>query len=68
MMAMRPSSCYINSLPFKTRGGTSMFPIPVVNVMLMRRQNETARRVSVGWVYLTSWIKACPEFKVGYLE
>lgn len=55
-------------LTFQDQEGTSMFPIPAVDVMLIRRQNKIARRVSVRWVYLTSWTKACPEFKIVYLE
>ncbi|KAK3295869.1 heterokaryon incompatibility protein-domain-containing protein [Chaetomium fimeti] len=51
------------------RAGGCLFPLPVVNVMLVERTGENrARRVSVGWVYLTSWLSARPEFKMICLE
>ncbi|KAE8440938.1 hypothetical protein EG329_006177 [Mollisiaceae sp. DMI_Dod_QoI] len=53
---------------FQDSEGTYLFPLPVVNVMLIRRREGLARRVSVGWVYLTAWTRACPEFKSIHLE
>jgi hypothetical protein len=51
------------------REGECLFPLPVVNVMLIERTGgDRARRVSVGWVYLTSWVSARPEFRMIYLE
>jgi hypothetical protein len=51
------------------REGECLFPLPVVNVMLIERTGgNRARRVSVGWVYLTSWVSARPEFRMIYLE
>jgi hypothetical protein len=49
--------------------GERLFPLPVVNVMLIKRIGENhARRAGVGWIYLTSWVSAGPEFKMIYLE
>ncbi|KAK0610293.1 hypothetical protein DIS24_g12083 [Lasiodiplodia hormozganensis] len=42
--------------------GRPLLPPPVVNVMLIRRDNGIATRVGLGWVLLTQWTRLRPKF------
>jgi len=51
--------------------GKPLFPLPIVNVMMVERTPENplvARRISVGWIYLTSWAKSQPSFGMVWLQ
>ena len=52
----------LKKLTYLDDEGTPLVPIPVVNVMLIRRTGWTARRVSIGYIYLTRWVQAKPQF------
>ncbi|KAK3324946.1 heterokaryon incompatibility protein-domain-containing protein [Apodospora peruviana] len=56
-------------LTFRDGAGKLLYPLPVVNVMMVERTGEkSVRRISVGWIYLTSWIRAEPKFGTVFLE
>ncbi|KAK3357797.1 heterokaryon incompatibility protein-domain-containing protein [Lasiosphaeria hispida] len=56
-------------LTFRDGAGKLLHPLPVVNVMMVERTGEkSVRRISVGWIYLTSWIRAEPKFRTVFLE
>ncbi|KAF9892979.1 hypothetical protein FE257_000571 [Aspergillus nanangensis] len=59
----------LQDLTYFDHEGTPLLPLPVVNVMLVRRDDSTmeAHRLSVGWIYMTQWTKANPTFQTVYL-
>ncbi|KAJ5953483.1 heterokaryon incompatibility [Penicillium verhagenii] len=60
----------LRDLTYLDARGVPILPIPVVNVMLIQRARFglTARRVSIGWIYLKVWAKARAEFHDVFLE
>ncbi|KAM7216087.1 Heterokaryon incompatibility protein (HET) domain containing protein [Rhypophila decipiens] len=59
----------LQKLTFRDGAGKLLYPLPVVNVMMVERTGENSvRRISVGWIYLTSWIRAEPKFITVFLE
>jgi hypothetical protein len=54
----------LEHLTLKDSEGALLFPVPVLNVMLVKSIEGVARRVSVGWIYLTSWIEERRDFRV----
>ncbi|KAK4215757.1 heterokaryon incompatibility protein-domain-containing protein [Rhypophila decipiens] len=59
----------LQKLTFRDGAGKLLCPLPVVNVMMVERTGENSvRRISVGWIYLTSWIRAEPKFVTVFLE
>ncbi|KAM7203223.1 hypothetical protein V8F33_002214 [Rhypophila sp. PSN 637] len=59
----------LQKLTFRDSEGEFLFPIPVVNVMMVERTGENSvRRISVGWIYLTFWIRAERKFVTVFLE
>ena len=64
-----PSLDELRKLTFLDENGDCLFPIPVINVMMVvRESNGFARRASVGWIYLRSWVQAKPVFETIYLK
>lgn len=64
-----PSLEELQKLTFWDKQGDCLFPIPAVNVMMiMRNSDGFSRRVSVGWIYLKSWLQAKPKFETIYLK
>ncbi|KAK0623967.1 heterokaryon incompatibility protein-domain-containing protein [Immersiella caudata] len=63
------SSPSVKGLTFWDRNGDYLFPLPVVNVMMIQRVGEMlAKRITIGWIYLTSWSKAERQFNTVYLQ
>jgi len=59
----------LQKLTFRDGAGKLLHPLPVVNVMMVEQiGGKSVRRVSVGWIYLTSWIRAEPKFRTVFLE
>ncbi|KAJ5927936.1 heterokaryon incompatibility [Penicillium verhagenii] len=60
----------LRDLTYLDARGVPILPIPVVNVMLIRRARFglTAQRMSIGWIYLKVWAKARAEFRDVFLE
>jgi len=60
---------HIEGRTFWDGDGGFLFPLPVVNVMMIERVGENlAKRITVGWIYLTSWSKAKRQFRTVYLQ
>ena len=57
-----------SDLTYYDKDGTALIPLPVVNIMLVRWNGPLAHRMSIGWIYLTKWTKAQPQFKLILLE
>ncbi|OJD36695.1 heterokaryon incompatibility [Diplodia corticola] len=55
-------------LTFYDRDGKSPANVPTVNVMLVGRRGEVAYRISTGWICLSKWVKARPQFQDVMLE
>lgn len=47
--------------------GSALSFLPIVHVMLAEWDGPVARRISIGWVFLTRWVKSNPQFKTVYL-
>ncbi|KAJ6010450.1 heterokaryon incompatibility [Penicillium sp. IBT 35674x] len=58
----------LRELAYLDKKGTPLLPIPVVNVMLIRRTGSSARRVGIAWIYLKKWVKARPQFGDVFLQ
>ena len=59
----------VHRLTFWDGEGGFLFPLPIVNVMLIERAGEKlAKRITVGWIYLKSWSKAQCRFETVYLQ
>jgi len=51
-------------LTFRDSTGEFSHPLPVVNVMMVERTGEkTVRWINIGWMYLTSWVRAESKFR-----
>lgn len=47
--------------------GSALRFIPIVHVMLAEWDGPVARRISIGWIFLTRWVKSNPQLKTVYL-
>ena len=60
---------HLDSLTIWDQEGECIYPLPIVHVMMIERtDHHTARRIAVGWIYLTKWAEAEPRFEMVYLE
>lgn len=63
-----PTDFRYNGMTYVDCDDRPLGKIPVVNVMLISRKGDVARRVAIGYIFLTQWGKAERKFKDVWLE